>query len=472
MHLVHEAGKPSAVLKRAGLDPDRWWEWKNKFGLSHPWLFDWLYSPKMDPPPGPAGEIITEAMHQFRDCATITAVTAAAPRPPARRKGASSRTGNSVSPDMTNHWRRKFKEYPWFERWLLRGEDPPAEARVTIATPDQVKRCSPAWHYPTLGKAAGLGSHQTYYQWFRTGLIPDPPWLRWLYGDRAPEGVFVVPRSLVGLRAEKTVAKICKAAKVKRGTVDWWRQDDRLRGELEKAVRAAAAPGNPDWTLARVKFGPETQDGTRALMRKYACKATLNACCKRAGLTVPDYYALVKEAERAGAKEDLLRYLDSGGEGDRLKFSQGGWFTPRLFIPPDLVRDFREAAGEERTRQRLSLLRALVGFDEWFLDWVMPRESNGRRVALVEAPAALPVKESEPPGRNATQGAKPRKRWAADKHKTWGQWHNEGNGLTPGQIAKKWQEMTGEETSRDTVKKALNRLPKGGTNPEGVGTFS
>jgi hypothetical protein len=384
MHLVHEAGKPSAVLKRAGLDPDRWWEWKKKYAASHPWLFDWLYCPKMDPPPGPAGEIITEAMHQFRTCATITAVAEAARRP-RRKRARSSRAGRHVSADMTNHWRRKFGEYPWFERWLLRGEDSPAEARVTIATPDQVKRCSLAWHYPTLGKAAGLGSHTTYYEWLRSGLIPNLPWLRWLYGDRAPESVFVVPPSLVRLRAEKTVACICKASGVKRCAVDYWRKDVRLRGELEKAVSAAAAPGNPKWRQAGVKFGPETQDGTRALMLKYARKATLNACCRRAEMAVSDYYSLVEEAARAGAKEDLLRYLDSGGEDDRLKFSQGGWYTARLFVPPDLVRDFRETAGKLRTKERLSLLRGLVGFDEWFLDWVMPRESNGRRVALVGA---------------------------------------------------------------------------------------
>lgn len=51
-----------------------------------------------------------------------------------------------------------------------------------------------------------------------------------------------------------------------------------------------------------------------------------------------------------------------------------------------------------------------------------------------------------------------RKRPAADAHKTWWTWHQEGNGY--GTIAARWNKATGEDVSKDTVAKAVKRYAK------------
>ena len=55
--IVHEASKPTAILKRAELRPGCWGKWQLKYGRSMPWVFEWLYNNDADLPGAAMGKL-------------------------------------------------------------------------------------------------------------------------------------------------------------------------------------------------------------------------------------------------------------------------------------------------------------------------------------------------------------------------------------------------------------------------------
>src|SRR5262249_21265927 len=199
LRLVHERSTPDAVLMRVGRGRRLWYAWKRDHAAAHPWLFDWLYDRTQKLPAG-AGDLLmpTEEMRAFREEASIRATARASDQPE-----------ESVSGCYLVNLKREYRRYPWFERWLLRGEDPPPG--VTVATAKQVAACRAAWDWVRHCLRGGFHPN-TYKNWIKFGLIPDARWLRWLYGAPTPEGAFVVPPALQKLRKELSLTGISAAA--------------------------------------------------------------------------------------------------------------------------------------------------------------------------------------------------------------------------------------------------------------------
>lgn len=125
MLLVHEQGKPAAILRRAGLSPGLFNEWQRKIFGQYPGLRTWLFS---FPNPIPAeikGAISpTPAMFSFRLQATLRAIASASRRSAEQIVNAWKPRGycrEDVSVALIDYWLRKFSGLAWFEGWLLRA---------------------------------------------------------------------------------------------------------------------------------------------------------------------------------------------------------------------------------------------------------------------------------------------------------------------------------------------------------------
>jgi hypothetical protein len=158
MWLVHEASRPEAVAKRAGLHPRSFERWCKEYRDRAPWLEGWLSGDDAEDDAFP----FAEAMLAFRKQTQVKAIskTTVGKRPLERIwVGSQKRRLDRVTTAMIHYWERDYRErYPgqeeWFERWLRRGQNPPPE--ITVATEDQVTRCSAAWDQIKLAKVAGI----------------------------------------------------------------------------------------------------------------------------------------------------------------------------------------------------------------------------------------------------------------------------------------------------------------------------
>ncbi len=362
---LHEASKPSAILARSGLRRGHWRGWKTKYGQQWPKFLDWLYTYTFRAAP-PGGVEPTPAMLAFSQEARIRAFLSAAPRSDQAAWRRDSRA--HVTEALLSHWRGLYEEYEWFDGWLLRGENAPASVRVV--TDQEAQRCSRAWDFATICRLAKIDS-ATYVSWFRRGLIPNLGWLKWLFGWPAPAGAFVVGRELQRLRREMGRKAMLCALGLNTATI--WRVE---RGkQTSQPIKHILAGRNG----AEAEGWDQLHPNTRRHMENLRRAVRLDACCKRADMSVGLYYQAMKEGERCGVKNELLQYLKIEGKYTSTKSRQSGLVADNFFIPsPDMLR-FRAEARREGAEQHVWSLQHLPGFDAWFLDWATPKPYHGKR---------------------------------------------------------------------------------------------
>jgi hypothetical protein len=238
MWKLHAASTPAQITKRSNLSDYQWSNWKKDFGKDH-WLLDWLYR-KSNPPEnvtlvypswrkalrrGPRdGEFfVAEEMVKFREHSGNAAIAATV----------------ELSESVPKHWLKKYSELSWFENWLMRGGDAPAD--WYIATEGEIQRCQAAWNYRAFVRRFSMDLHNSYHRWIRETFPQDQlrAWLAWLYGAPAPGGWFIVPDRLKDLRERLSVAGIAKAAGVDPRTYYCWLKDELKSKALQDAIEAA-----------------------------------------------------------------------------------------------------------------------------------------------------------------------------------------------------------------------------------------
>lgn len=452
MWLVHEQATLSAVVRRSDTTERVVKRWSKDLDIELPKLIEWFYSDYKPResfnrlPPLPNGQPPTALMRAVREEARLSSIANATQRSVEQLSATrAKRLAPRVSVPLICSWFDSLAEHEWFRPWLLRGQRVPDE--VTVATRELVRRARRAWDYVAHLRATGVRDRGTYPRWLAE--FPNQSYLRWLYGGPNPEGVFVVPLRLQRLRNESTETAICLAAEPKLGphTPGLWRRSEFLRGLLQVLMAKASHGGTAVGPDALAKGDPRT---LRAMFA-YARAATVNARCVRAGLHASNYSTLIRGAERVGAKADLDLYLNA-------KRPQGDWrkcrsvFSARLFVPSPAMLEFR--SGAIAAGAQVLFAADLPGLEEWFLDWVVPRATSGRRykppaiadkaghaaAGHADGQAELgrqptPEKIAEPPGdavvekpRNAQRGRK-----RTDKGK---RWQYELSRLTTAQICK------------------------------------
>jgi hypothetical protein len=400
---VHEASKPSSVSERAGLGrADRWIE---NHSERWPWLVDWLYW-SCEIPAEADGFEPTDAMLAFRKQATIRAILAGAPRCEERMQEAWRQDYRPhITEALLSYWRRLYKKYDWYDRWLLRGEHAPAG--VTAVTAQQARRCSRAWDFATFCRRIGVRSDATYVLWLSRRQVPNLGWLKWLFGAPAPAGAFVVGSELQRLRHEMGRKAILKAVGLSSATIWCWEKGQRT----SEAIKAILSGGDGEDAEGWGQLNPDT----RRHMEDVGKAASLAACCTRAGFDASRYYSALKEAERCGVKGELLQYLRLEGRYTTAKARQSGLVADNFFIPTKDMLRFRAEAIGEAAKQKVWSLHGLPGLDDWFRDWTSPKSYRGKRHILALSEDTLPpvVQEHQNTPDQAQQNAPdqpPRKR--------------------------------------------------------------
>jgi hypothetical protein len=381
MWLVHELNKPAVVLERAGLRPRFWERLKGRFE-SNPVLFDWVYGHlrKLPEDATPRCDVL-EKLLAFRAAASVKVVATKAIRNP-ERLATRKRESSHVTEQTIYHWLRVYQEHPWFERWLLRGQD--QVERVTIVTADEVRRGRKAMDWRRICRAAGLNPTSSYSRWLHTGKIPDQRFRQWLYGGPAPNGVFIVGEELQRLHDEMSETGVCKKAGITVDCACYWIKHPRLKLILEEAIRVAGNVQSEQRFLSQPEPEGRKRGRPGVLNRILAyAKAKLpSACCERAGVDYRHYHEELSQAKRLGAKDELLRYLRSEGCYSGWSQPRYGLFAQNFFIPSDGIFKFREEAKRVAVDQRSAELWRIPGFDKWFEDWTNPYsdsdEHNGQ----------------------------------------------------------------------------------------------
>jgi hypothetical protein len=286
-----------------------------------------------------------------------------------------------VSPTVVYVWLKKYRECPWFKEWLLGG---PLPENARVVTVHQAAGCRAGLDY--LAHCSNceprLSPDHTYMRWIGR-QIADLGWLRWLYGFREPKNTFVVDGKLQALRRERTQQAICIAAEIAQCTPIEWRKDGQKKAALELITAAIAKSGKAPAEL------PHDVDGrTIAKMVDYAMAARLAACCERAGLTVSEFLHARQTAKAAGAICDLDRFLNSEGDFGKGKGRLSGLVTPTLFVPTPAMLAFRKVASKAMGQHGVFVLNDVPGFEQWFVDWTMPKKTYGRRRGLADSSRA------------------------------------------------------------------------------------
>jgi hypothetical protein len=398
MLLVHEASKPTVVARRANVDEETLRKWRVTHGDQ---FVRWLRGADVAPDAGEAFRP-TALMLAFRKEASISAVRLAAVRDLAEVPGTQrGRYREQVSHRLINCWRDEYRHVPWFDGWLLRGEEPPSH--VTVATAQQVRRCRRAWDYYDLCRRADppVSVENTYVtEWLGKGKIPDVEWLLWLYGAPPPSGAFVVSPALQRLRSEMTSYGATTAARIDESWPLEWRADEATRLALEDAKRVAGAQGPRGQGAWRERWKSLPQ-ATAERMWTFARCATLPACCERAGILKTDYYQSLAGARGCGVEELLRQYLACDGPFKKPNYREVGLVARHFFIASPLMLAFRRVAEEEMRQQAIWGLAKLPGFRHWFRDWVTPGQRHGRRKEMPFVSTAAgdeDVKAAEPGG--------------------------------------------------------------------------
>jgi hypothetical protein len=300
---VREQSKPSTIATQAELGKDFFTNQVRTYGQRFPWIAEYLYAVRELPRDGSAdGFETTPGMLAFRNHATIQAILGRAKRSKEQVKFTWAKgKRNHVSDALLSAWRKQFKDYEWYDRWQLRGEEPPPNVRVV--TVQQSQRASRAWDFSTFCADLGFRADGTYVLWLRNGQVPDLGWLKWLYGFLPPDGAYVVSLALQRLRHEKSRKGVARAAGLNDAAVWHWEQDDRTRDIIATIVTGGKGKDAKGWD--------ELDAATQRRMTKVVQAASLNACCERAGMSVAQYRKEFSEADRCGVKAELLAYLAS-----------------------------------------------------------------------------------------------------------------------------------------------------------------
>jgi hypothetical protein len=260
MWRIHEVSSSSSVGVSAGLRRSTFRQWVRMLGQAHPWLADWLYTTRTVPPPEANGFKPTTKMEAFRNETSYSSLISAALEQDPKL---------SLSDSLISAWRQQYKSYPWFDRWLLRGEDAPPN--VTVATVDQADRCERAWDFNEfcrrlVAKAAKKSAKKAtekaaatalYAQWIRRGQIATVGWLRWLYGWPEPAGTFVVSAGLQRLRTAMSRKGIAAAADLYENAIRGWNQDSRTRAMVPGIMAGGDPTHVPGWEKLRGNTKPE-----------------------------------------------------------------------------------------------------------------------------------------------------------------------------------------------------------------------
>jgi hypothetical protein len=355
---VHEAAKASAICARAGI---------GRIRREEPWIWEWLYH-RGEIPADAGGFKPTGAMLAFRKESRIRAILAAAKRSDEQlqtmwRKDCRKDVGEA----LLSYWRNELARHQWFERWLLIGEDTPACVRVVTA--QEYRRCSCAWDFAAFCKRLSMRTAGTYVQWISRGLIPSLDWLKWLFGAPPPPDAFVVELGLQKLRHEQSRKGILQAAGLSTVSIWAWERDART----SSIIRAILAGDNPAAVDGWKELPANIQRRLGAVFRA----ASETACCARAHLSRSGYYNALREAERGGLKNELIRYLRREEPYDSK--ARSGMVAPNFFIPTKEMLRFREQAELAGAKQTVWPLYELPGVDAWFADWTAPRAHRGRR---------------------------------------------------------------------------------------------
>lgn len=286
---------------------------------------------------------------------------------------------HSPIPGLGWQWRNRERfrrTYPWFDPWIVQGIEPPSD--VTVVTKNQADRCSKAWDFRAF--CQGFVRHR-YTEWLRNKTIPSLEWLKWLFGEAAPDGSFVIEPPLQRLRPEKSQKGICKAAGLSETVVWLWKNNPAKNEILPLVLEAAASPGKSFSSLDKFPGWSKLNLKTRRCMWEYARAATLASCCKRAGISVARFYSFLRQAQRLGVQESLVQYL--AGKNKRWN-RLTGLISENLFLPSANIYRFRQQARREAARQNIRFFKNLPGFDLWFQDSVIPRQFFGRRFRFAE----------------------------------------------------------------------------------------
>lgn len=362
MWRVHEASKPIAISKRARLGRVVWYQWMRKYGKGRPWLLGWLRT-TCPIPDGTDDFRSTPAMLAFRRQATIRAILLAA-----RRRYRRHGWRTHVTEALLSFWRRRYKQFEWFDGWLLRGDDSPTT--VVVVTAQQARRCARAWDFATFCRRCGIAS-DTYVLWMSRRIIPNLDWLKWLFGWPAPEGSFVVGAELQRLRREMSRKGMMRAAGLSTSFIWHWEKDRRTNKVIEAILAGQKGADQEGWD--------QIPRGTRRKMEDLSDAVSVEACCERAKMSLSLYHQSVKEAKRCGVKDELLQYLKTDGKYTSTISRQCGLVATNFFIPSQAMLRFRNKALQEGTRQRISALHSIPGLDSWFLDWATLKPHRGKR---------------------------------------------------------------------------------------------
>jgi hypothetical protein len=134
-------------------------------------------------------------------------------------------------------------------------------------------------------------------------------------------------------------------------------------------------------------------------LTRFAAAAEIGACCKRAKVAESTYLATRRQADQFGVLDQFEAFVGMKGLilGGPVK---GGLQGEKFYLPTDAQWDFREQALSVRAemakaRLRNPNLKMLPGYDQWFREWVIPPNRNGKQRSLpTSAPQRDPATES------------------------------------------------------------------------------
>jgi hypothetical protein len=179
----------------------------------------------------------------------------------------------------------------------------------------------------------------------------------------------VITPELQRLREQRTRRMTAIAGGIEISSIYKW----AINPSLETALEAALS-GNTGGVA------DDLHGRTRQNLQALARAASWAACLSRAGIRDYKFSHLLRRAEAAGAKDDLLAYLSPEGAGAGARFRRCGLITDNLFCPTEAMLRFREVAGNAMAELKVWSLKKLPGFDQWFVDWTTPRPFLGRRL--------------------------------------------------------------------------------------------
>ena len=382
----HEISKPPEVLKRANLKKSLWGKWKDNYP-DHEWLFDsWLYggnkpeSPNLEyqtrrkgwkREPREGEFFLTEEMMQFRRFASPTCDWL-------QKKCQNPESGIITHESALYFKKNHLSGCPWFDAWLFRGKDVPSGVQVVL--PAEIRRARTAWDYSSLLQDHDRG---TYAKWFND-VFPEVKtaaeffeWMYWLYGGKNISGWFIIPEKIFNLKKRLSLTGIVNAAGVSARGHKGWMRNPTIKESLADALNSAPPMTGLD---AWDRRHPELQAHTRRKIKSFVKASMEISALEDTKLSRASWQQYQEKAERIGGRKlrkTLIAYVRSKDDASK-RFDAHGEVGLGLFLPPPTMAEFHNAAGKLLASQRISHLRTKYEgcFEQWFLDWTLPRLSS------------------------------------------------------------------------------------------------